>query len=497
MTTTPDQAPQEAAFFRTIREWGITRGDNGVIGGVAEGLGDRVGMARVPARLILVVAAIPLTALVLIGYAAAWGLLPDRKGNIIVQNFGRGVPNVGALIGIAVLALMGFGSFDHGSGLVFNTGSWSSDFPWDNASLGGVGRVIVIVIAILVPLLVTAAIITGIVLLVKKNGNGAAAAQGAVYAAPPVPPSQNPSSAASPSPGAAAPSPGPAPTPPAPTAAAAVPPAQHWAPAPPAPPLKPRVPGPGRAFYLLALSWAAIATAASAWLERTDRLAVHPFIAGIVIFVTGLGVILVLVSLAGRKLGFLGFVGIVSLIPLLVFAGNADSLRSTYAQTGGITAHGSDAMDVVNGIVIDIGPSAVPTDAFDPTLAFGDTYSNVYFNGSCYQGQPEQYGTSSVQRLNLASEVAPSTDGAVVPDTSIDVTAEVTYLSLPSGTNVTLTGEDFADATVVFPDHNMTCNFYAESGTYMELTHGDAPTVKLAVHDDQYANTIVIKEATS
>ena len=52
----------------------------------------------------------------LLAYAAAWALLPDRRGNIIVQNFGRGIPNVGALVGIAILTLIGVGGFDHRPG---------------------------------------------------------------------------------------------------------------------------------------------------------------------------------------------------------------------------------------------------------------------------------------------------------------------------------------------------------------------------------------------
>ena len=106
MSTSPEEPRQEAAFFSTIRSWGITRGPNGVIGGVIEGVGDRIGMDKLPARIIAVVAAVMITGLILPAYAAAWGLLPDRDGNIIIQNFGRGRPNVGALIGIAILLLI-------------------------------------------------------------------------------------------------------------------------------------------------------------------------------------------------------------------------------------------------------------------------------------------------------------------------------------------------------------------------------------------------------
>ena len=51
MTTPSEQQPREAGFFRAIREWGLTRGDNGFLGGVVDGLAQRVGMATVPARI--------------------------------------------------------------------------------------------------------------------------------------------------------------------------------------------------------------------------------------------------------------------------------------------------------------------------------------------------------------------------------------------------------------------------------------------------------------
>ena len=80
MTTPSEQQPSEAGFFRAIREWGLTRGDNGFLGGVVDGLAQRVGMATVPARIIVVIAAIILNGLVRLAYAAAWALLPDRQG---------------------------------------------------------------------------------------------------------------------------------------------------------------------------------------------------------------------------------------------------------------------------------------------------------------------------------------------------------------------------------------------------------------------------------
>ena len=50
----------------------------------------------------------------------------------------------------------------------------------------------------------------------------------------------------------------------------------------------------------------------------TDQLAVFPVLVAGVIYVAGLGLILVITALRGRKLGFLGFVSVVALIPVAI-----------------------------------------------------------------------------------------------------------------------------------------------------------------------------------
>ncbi|WP_062131724.1 PspC domain-containing protein [Demequina aestuarii] len=173
MTEQP-QPQKEAAFFTTIRQWGLTRGAHGVVGGVVEGLGARVGMAAVPARLIVVLGAIMLPGFVMLAYAAAWALLPDRHGTIIIQNFGRGVTNVGALLGIAVLTLFGFGSLDSGGfASIFGVGMdpwiWDSGMFSDGGGLGDAIRGIAVLLAITIPLLLISGVIVLIVWLVKRS----------------------------------------------------------------------------------------------------------------------------------------------------------------------------------------------------------------------------------------------------------------------------------------------------------------------------------------
>lgn len=95
----------------------------------------------------------------------------------------------------------------------------------------------------------------------------------------------------------------------------------------------------------------------------------------------------------------------------------------------------------------------------------------------------------SVARMNLVGS------GSETPsDTTVDISAEVTYVTITAGTSITLAGDDNAQATVVFADRDFTCDFGNTGQKYLELTNPDAPTINLVVHDDQYANTIVIKE---
>lgn len=499
MTTPIEPQPQEAALFRTIRGWGLTRGDNGVVGGVVEGLGQRIGMARVPARIIVVVAAFLLQGLVLLAYAAAWALLPDRRGNIIIQNFGRGVPNVGALVGIGILTLFGLGGFDNGPGWVFTSHNWGNDAG------SSVGRVLAITFGILVPLAVIAGIVTLIVVLVKR-GTSSGQGQPITYAAPPV--GTHPSSPVAPD-AQAAPSADGAPaaaTPPGPVYAAmpgsphatrpgpppfAYGPPSHPGPhlytqAPPVPfgpPRGPRVPGPGRVFYLTALAWVILAAAGVAWFDRLDRLAVHPSVAWFVITVTGLGVIAILVSLAGRKLGFLGFCAITLTLPVLIFAANADELRNSYDDGSGLDLGIDFSINRPDNVDVIFPTPAAP---FDPTLEFGSLYRELVFNGSCYEleGDPS-FDAVSVARVNLAG---------LTEDETLDVAAATTYVTVTTGTSLTLTGETNAAATIYFEDRAFQCEFWDINGTYLTLANPDTPTLNLVVRDDQYANTIVIEE---
>jgi len=486
MTHSPDSQQSEAAFFASIRRWGITRGDNGFLGGVIDGLAGRIGMATGPARIIVVVAALFLNGVVLLAYAAGWALLPDRRGNIIIQNFGRGVPNVGALIGIGLFGIFGLGGLDNG--ITYRIGH----FPFD----GGPFRVIAIVFAVLIPVAIVAGVVGLIVMAAKRSGpspSTQASAQGStpgsnpgsapVYAAMPgEAPHERPASVsvATPvatdndadaddtdaeggdddgddndtdEPASAAPS--------------------AYAPLPPLPPRKPRVPGPGKGFYLATLAWIFLSAAGVAFAARNDDLAVHGIVAWFVTFIAGLGVLLVLISLSGRKLGFLGFVGVMSVLPLLGIIASATDIRESFARDESI-------------ISIDFGlePEEVAQPEFDATAVFAEEYPLVIINGACYAETLVPTVPMSTARISALD---------ITSDMSVDVTAEVTYVTVPTGTSITVRGEGDAQAHVVWPERNITCDFYNAGGEHLRIA-GPSHSLELVVYDDEYANTIVLTE---
>ncbi len=98
-------------FFGWMRSLGIPRTD-GWIGGVCAGIAARIGIDPLIVRGIAVVAAV-LGAPVLLLYAAAWALLPDRNDTIHAEKLVRGEFDT-AMVGIGVLALLALLPFTQG-----------------------------------------------------------------------------------------------------------------------------------------------------------------------------------------------------------------------------------------------------------------------------------------------------------------------------------------------------------------------------------------------
>jgi len=308
MTTNDEGQRHEAAFFTSIRGWGMTRGEHGVFGGVVEGVGERIGLDRVPARIIAVVLLFLTGGFFFALYAAAWAFLPDRSGRIIIQDFGRGTPNVGALIMIAIFATIGLNA---------TPWSWSPNRDWGHFPFGGLW--------VLIPLsIATGAVVLVIVLATRANkppsargpmaippqrASAASAPTGATYAATPGATkaaradasSTQGSSTAIPLGGGAGDAAAPNQTPPTPP-----------------PPPRPRTPGPGSAIYLLTLSAAVFAAAAIWLLDREGRLEASPVVAWLAVAVVIVGAAIILAGATGRRVGFLGFLAWTFIIGWLV-----------------------------------------------------------------------------------------------------------------------------------------------------------------------------------
>ncbi|MFN3866445.1 MAG: PspC domain-containing protein [Demequina sp.] len=515
MTEQP-QPQQEAAFFTAIRQWGLTRGPHGVVGGVVEGLGARVGMAAVPARLIVVLAWILLPGLVMLAYAAAWGLLPDRHGNIITQNFGRGVTNVGALLGIAVLTLGGFVGLDGGP--LIDLFGWGAG-PWTWAGdaggifgAGEVARAFAMLLGVTIPLLVIAGIVVLIVWLVKRSKDGAGAAGGPGTAGtahapvePDAPAAPRPSSAphstqdgggktdattktdAQPNerarasaadhtathmpqpwepallPGdprlagaAAASATAPPPPPRAPAPGAYAPP--PYVPAVPMPYLPPRlyVPGPGTGGYLALLGILLVSAAIVIGLERADRLAVNPVLAWGAAVTVGLGALLIAVALTGRRLGFLGFLSVLAVLAAVLLAANAADIRTEFDREWVRW----DAEVNIREDVAEAPSAPEPTPEHTPTdvtAELASLYSSTFAAGACVSPSWAQ----PWNEVGLSGEsVATMRLDSVGSDLTLDLTAAATRVAVPEGTSIEILAA--GATTVVWESRDLSCESWTE-----------------------------------
>jgi len=417
---TDDNSRREAALFTTIRDWGITRGEHGVFGGVVEGVGDRIGLDRVPGRIIAVVLFFVTGGLFLALYAAAWALLPDREGRIIIQDFGRGTPNIGALLMIALFAIIGGNS---GPGVWFRRGDWGG-FPfgivWGLLSLA--------VIAGIVVLVVTA--------VTRRGGPRPPRAPRApgtpvadpVYAVPPA-------SARATAPTATAP--GAAPEEPGDVADA---PAPVYVP-------RPRTPGPGSAIYLLILSAFVFAAAAVWFLDREGTLSVSPVEAWFAVAVVIVGSGIVIAGAAGRRVGFLGFLATTLIVGWVI--GLSVFPRILDFADNGVTF-------TVDGVTHTVGGGHGWYDSSSTGVSCRDFDGNV----------------------DVASD-APRIDVSSVA-TDVTVTSSSAVLSVPRHASLRFESASDVTGTLAFEGRNVTCDLDRADGTlYTTLDTGDVVTVHL------------------
>ncbi len=421
MSTTEENPRREAAFFTTIRSWGITRGEHGFFGGVVEGVGNRIGMDRVPARLIALVLLFVTGGMFLAVYAAAWALLPDRAGRIIIQDFGRGTPNIGALLMIGLFALIGGNS---GPGLWFrhSNGGFPFGIAWGFLAFG----VIVGVIAL-------------VVVAVGRSGPRPRSSD-SVYAVPP--PSTRRDGDAATAPKAAAASA----TSAAPGASPAVPPSSE-ATLPP----RPRTPGPGSGVYLLVLSTLVLAAAAVWWLDRDGRIAVAPVTAWFAAAVVIIGGAIVLVGALGRRVGFLGFLATTLIIGWVI--GLAIVPRALDLVDNGVTF-------TVNGVTHTVGAGHGWYDASAPGVTCGGFSSTT---------------TDATDAPTV--EVSPA-------QSDVTISSNEAVLVVPRDASLRFESDQAVTGSLSIESRGVRCDLEEATGRfYSNLTTGEIITIHLATDE--------------
>lgn len=518
MTQQP-QAPQEAPFFTSIRGWEIYRGDNGLLGGVVEGFGDKVQMPRVPARILYVLLTLVSSGLGFLVYALGWALLPDRKGNIIIQNFGRGVINAGALIGILVFGLLGLTSLFNGPWM--SLGRWDA---WDGGD-GPNGWLIALGMIAIV------AVVATLVVVIGRNRQDRDK-HGMAAAPTPRPPAAPPTGAQAAAPSAAGtavavagattavaqatppPAPPSAPTQAAPATSIATQPAVNQAPiavapaprqqaqprqyaalpgtvdvpgaAPRAARQAPRVKGPGRAWYLIALAVPLLLWAVALIADRQDWFEVRTGIVYLTGFVLAFGALVIGIGLSGRRTGFIGFVAgasaallalIVAVNPAMATVFDKDYSWSQIPERIAEDLSDGDQTFHIFGATI----------TGDPQVVFDDYEVEAGSNVGCF----DISAWSADDRVGAGADEIDITAGTFVLDEA------ETVVRVPEGTNLVLEPAGTGTSAVYFVDRQIACAAFdnVTGDGFLEMTaDADADTVTLTyTRTDQ---TVILEEVS-
>jgi phage shock protein PspC (stress-responsive transcriptional regulator) len=90
------------SFFNSLRSMGLQRGPRRILGGVLGGIADRLNVDAVFVRIVFLILCLLPGPAVLV-YLAAWILIPDQNGQIILENWlrpknlGPGGPGAGSV----------------------------------------------------------------------------------------------------------------------------------------------------------------------------------------------------------------------------------------------------------------------------------------------------------------------------------------------------------------------------------------------------------------
>lgn len=523
MTQQP-QAPQEAPFFTAIRGWQIYRGDHGLLGGVVEGLGDKVQMPRVPARILYVLLTLVSSGLGFLVYALGWALLPDRKGNIVIQNFGRGVINAGALIGVAIFGLLGLTSLFNGPWM--SIGRWGA---WDGGS-GPNGWLIALGMIAIVAVVATIVVVIGrnrqdrekfgmaatpatpppaappsnATATAPAAAGTAVAVAGATTAMAQTPPPAPPSAPAQATPAQATPA---APAQPSVPAVNQAPIAVAPAPRPQPEPRQyaampgtvdvpgaaprtvrqtPRVMGPGRAWYLIALAVPLLLWAFALIADRQDWFEVRTGIVYLTGFVLAFGALVIGIGLSGRRTGFIGFVAgsaavllalIVAVNPAMAAVFDKDYSWSQIPEQIAEDLSDGDQTFHLFGATI----------TGNPQVVFDDYDVEAGSNVGCF----DISAWSADDRVGATAEEIDITAGTLVLD------EDETVVRVPEGTNLVLEPAGTGTSAVYFQDRQIACAAFdnVTGDSFLEMTADpDGPTVTITyTRTDQ---TVILEEVS-
>ena len=196
----------------------------------------------------------------------------------------------------------------------------------------------------------------------------------------------------------------------------------------------------------------------------------------------GLGAILVVVALSGRRLGFLGFLSVCAVLISLPLVAEADELHDYYA-----TNHDWwDGPTVVESSAVASAEAEAGPELADIREEFGDDYSAVFLSGTCYPlTEDDGFFGESDSLVQYAT---------IDEDTTVTLRGYTTDVYVPAGTSLSV--ESAGGQTIVFADRDIYCDTWSDGvdATLASLTNADAPVLTLEANDGA---TLYIHEEAS
>lgn len=179
-----------------------------------------------------------------------------------------------------------------------------------------------------------------------------------------------------------------------------------------------------------------------------------PIVAWGAAITVGLGAVLVIVALAGRKLGFLGFLSVFAVLLAVLFAANADEVRNLYETTW---VWDEEVVTDTDDFGIEEGVDTT----VDLTSELASNYSAVFIAGMC-ESPSEAEPWSEVKYFG--DSMASMRLDAVDEDVEIDLVASYTRVEIPAGTSLEVVGSAYT--SVVWEDRDASCSTWNDEYGY-------------------------------